>query len=172
MFVTVKKLVLVSSQLTLSGIQRLCNSLNIEPCLELKLSLSDFTDEYIDVIKKLVERKLSKLSLEKIKITHTGVDSLCEALQHPRCKLTTLSLEKTKITHTSVASLCEALQHPSCKLTTINLEDNDITDTGVASLCKALQHPSCQVTTLNLKDNDITETGAASLCNCFTASKL
>ena len=166
-FVTVKKLVLVSSQLTLSGIQRLCNSLNIEPCLELKLSLSDFTDEYIDVIKKLVERKLSKLSLEKIKITHTGVDSLCEALQHPRCKLTTLSLEKTKITHTSVASLCEALQHPSCKLTTINLEDNDITDTGVASLCKALQHPSCQLTTLNLKDNDITETGAASLCKAL-----
>nr|XP_058973981.1 NACHT, LRR and PYD domains-containing protein 12-like [Pocillopora verrucosa] len=122
-FVTVQKLELWKSQLTLSGIQRVCNSLNNEHCLvsELALFYIYLTDEHVDVINRLVVRKLTKLSLVTTKITDTGVASLCEALQHPSCKLTTLNLQGSFITDTGVASLCEALQHPSFKLTTLNL---------------------------------------------------
>ena len=151
-FVTVKELELHGSQLTLSGIQRVCNSLNNEHCLVSELTLLYFylTDEHFDVINSLVVRKLTKLSLMTTKITDTSLASLCEALQHPSCKLTTLDMMDGSITDTGVASLCEALQHPSCKLTTLNLLDSSITDTGVASLCEALQHPSFKLTTLNL----------------------
>ena len=168
-FVTVKKLELERSQLTLYGIQRVCNSLNNEHCLvsELKLLLSNLTDECVGVINRLVVKKLTTLSMECMKITDTGVAMLCEALQHPSCKLTTLNLGGNEITDTSVASLCKALQHPSCKLTTLNLRSRSITDTGVASLCEALQHPSCKLTTLNLEVNEISDTGVASLCEAL-----
>ena len=169
-FVTVKKLEFISQlHVSLSGIQRLCNSLNNEHCLvsELNLLWIKLTDECIDVINRLVVRKLTTLSLVTTGITDTGVASLCEALQHPSCKLTTLNLQGGSITDTSVASLCEALQHPSCKLTTLNLQGSSITDTGVVSLCEALQHPSCKLTTLNLMGSSISDTGVASLCEAL-----
>ena len=168
-FVTVKKLELERSQLTLYGIQRICNSLNNEHCLvsELKLLLSNLTDECVDVINRLVVTKLTTLSMEYIKITDTGVAMLSEALQHPSCKLTTLNLGGNEITDTGVASLCDALQHPSCKLTTLNLEVNEISDAGVACLCEALQYPSCKLTTLNLGGNKISDIGVASLCQAL-----
>ena len=168
-FVTIQKLELRDSQLTRSGIQRICNSLNNEHCLVSDLSLFkiNLTDEYVDVINRSVLGKLTTLSLEVTGISDTGVASLCEALQHPSCKLTTLNLDCSKITDSGVASLCIALQHPSCKLTTLNLDCEKITDTSVASLCKALQHPSCKLTTLNLDCEKITDTSVASLCKAL-----
>ena len=168
-FVTGKELELSESQLTLSGIQRLCNSLNNEHCIVSKLTLFyfDLTDECDDVINRLVVRKLTTLSLVTTGITDIGFASLCEALQHPSCKLTTLILMENNITDIGFASLCEALQHPSCKLSTLNLRGSSITDTSVASLCEALQHPSCKLTTLNLQGSFITDTGVASLCEAL-----
>ena len=91
-FVTVKELEL--RELTLSGTQRVCNSLNNEHCLVSELELFEIymSDECVDVINRLVVRKLTTLSLKYNHITDTGVASLCEALQHPSCKLTTLNL--------------------------------------------------------------------------------
>ena len=169
-FVTVKELELSESQLTLSGIQRVCNSLNNEHCLvsELNLVYIYLTDECVHVINRLVVRKLTTLSLAATGITDTSVAGLCEALQHPSCKLTTLNLEHSGITDTGVASLCEALQHPSCKLTTLNLQGSiHITDTGIASLCEALQHSSCKLTTLNLRGSYVNDIGVASLCEAL-----
>ena len=164
-FVTVKELSFGGTQLTLSGIQRLCNSLNNEHCLvsELKLFGTYLSDECVDVINRLAVRKFTTLSLKFNDITDTGVASLCEALQHPSCKLTTLKLQGSNITDTGVASLCEALQHPSCKLTTLNLEGIEFTDTSVAMLSEALQRPSCKLATLTLEANEISDTGVASL---------
>ena len=164
-FVTVKELKLSYSQLTLSGIQRVCNSLNNEHCLisELDLLSVYLTDECVDVINRLVVRKLTKLSLMNTEITDTGVASLCEALQHPSCKLTTLNLGSSGINDIGVASLGEALQHPGCQLTTLSLGYSGIIDTCVVSLCEALQHPSCKLTTLNLGSSGINDIGVASL---------
>ena len=168
-FVTGKELELSGSQLTLSGIQRLCNSLNNEHCLVSELNLFDIylTNECVNVIKRLVVRKLTTLNLQDIKISDTGVASLCKALQHPSCKLTTLSMQHTEITDTGIASLCKALQHPSCELTTLSMQRMEITDTGVASICEALQHPSCKLTTLNLWSRCINDTGVVSLCKAL-----
>ena len=168
-FVTVKELKLSGSHLTLSGIQRVCNSLNNEHCLvsELNLSVSNLTDECVDVVNRLVVKKLTTLSMEYIKITDTGVAMLSEALQHPSCELITLNLGDNEIIDTRVAVLSEALKHPSCKLTTLNLGGNEITDAGVATLCEALQHPSCKLTTLNLEVNEISDTGVARLCEAL-----
>ncbi|XP_066024337.1 NACHT, LRR and PYD domains-containing protein 12-like [Pocillopora verrucosa] len=166
-FVTVKKLEIRRSLLTLSGIQRFCNSLNNEHCLVSELVLCEINlSEYVSVLNRLV-RKLTTLYLESNRITDSGVASLCEALQHPSCRLTRLELDEMKITKNGFASLGEALQHPSCKLTTLYLRYISITDTTVASLCKALQHPSCKLTTLYLGHNSLTDISAASLCKAL-----
>ena len=168
-FVTVNKVELSTSQPTLSGIKRVYNSLNNEHCLVSELNLLEIklTDECLDVINRLVERKLTTLSLEKITITDIGVASLCKALQYQSCKLTTLNLRYNGITDTGVARICEALQHPYCKLITVNLRYNNITDTGVAIICEALQFSTCMLTTLDLRCSDITDIGAASLCEAL-----
>ena len=166
-FVTVQKLKLRKSQLTHSGIQRLYDSLNNEHCLVCELNLLGITltKEFVDVITKLVVGKLTTLSLKDIKITDTGIASLCEALQHPSCKLTTLKLRPNIISDTVACNLCEALQHRSCKLTTLDLRS--MTDTGIASLCEALQHRSCKLTTLKLRSSNISDTGAGNLCEAL-----
>ena len=168
-FVTVEELKLSESQLTLSGIQRVCNSLNNEHCLMPELTLVKIllSDECVDVINRLVVRKFTTLSLEDITISDNYFSSLCEALQHPSCKLTTLNLRSTFISNTCVVPLCEALQHPSCKLTTLSLWLSIKADTGVPSLCEALQHPSCKLTTLNLRFNRVTDSSVAKLCEAL-----
>ncbi|KAL9965324.1 hypothetical protein ACROYT_G029110 [Oculina patagonica] len=129
----VNSLVVQNSTLTLSGIKRICESLEKEHCaiteLFLRLAYSHDSD--------------------------TVISRLCEALQHPSCKVNTLGLSTIRITDTSVARLCEALQRSRCKVTTLNLSHISITNTGVARLCKALQHSSFKVTTLDLGDNQI-----------------
>ena len=166
-FVPAKKVELHQPLEKRSKIQLLFNSLNNEHYLVSELTLNGgfFSDECKDVINRLVERKLTTLSLENLYFCYSLFDSIYIALQHPCCKLTTLSL---KDDYPNVASLCKALQHPSCKLTTLSL-GGDITDTDVASLCRALQHPSCKLTTLNLGSH-ITDTGVVSLCKALQHS--
>ena len=163
-FFTVKKLNLIRPKLTLSGIQRLSNSLNNQYSLvsELNLSLPDSICYYVDVINRLEIRKLITLSLGGEIFRHDVV-TLCEALKHPSCKLTTLNMNHTNITDTDVGTLCKALQHPSCELTTLNLLHNTVTDSGATRLSKALQHPSCKLTTLSLYGGYLSDTGVTSL---------
>ena len=166
-FVPVKKVALHQLEVKLPKIQPLFNSLNNEHYLVSELTLHGgiFGSKCKDVISRLVERKLTTLSLVNLCFTDSLFDSICIALQHPCCKLTTLSL---KDCYLHVARLCKALQHPSCKLTTLSL-GSDTTDTDVASLCRALQHPSCKLTTLNLGSR-ITDTGVVSLCKALQHS--
>ena len=162
-----------SSALTLSGIKRICESLEKEHCAITELILFELYQMDETSVARLCEAlqhpscKVTTLNLSDNRITDTGVTRLCKALQHPSCKVTTLVLSTYLITDTGVTRLCEALQHPSCKVTTLYLSGNQITDTGVAKLCEALQHPSCKVTTLNLRRNQITDTGVAKLCEAL-----
>ena len=143
----VNSLKIMVSTLTLSGISRICQSLEKEHCAITELTLVPFHQ-----------------------MDGTSLDRVCEALQHPSCKVTTLVLSTYLITDTCAAKLCEALQHSSCKVTTLNLSNNRITDTGVTRLCEALQHSSCKVTTLVLSTYLITDTGAARLCEALQHS--
>ncbi|KAL9965340.1 hypothetical protein ACROYT_G029129 [Oculina patagonica] len=171
---SVNSLTIVESALTLSGIKRICESLEKEHCaittLLPWLAFNHFSDTVIIRLCEALQHpscKVTTLHLGYNQITETGVARLCEALQHPSCKVTTLHLGDNQITDTSVARLCEALQHPSCKVTTLDLTGNQITYTGVTILCEALQHPSCKVTTLYLSGNQSTDTGVARLCEAL-----
>ena len=162
---TVNTLDILSPALTLSGLKRICESLEKERCPVTKLRLANvpLPDECVDCIRKLVCSKLTHLCVWTSGITDTGVTSLRDALKHPSSKVTKLDLTGNQITDTGVTSLCDALTHPSCQVTKLNLSGNQITDTGVTSLCDALTHPSCKVTKLNLRSNQITDTDVTTL---------
>ncbi|XP_078380301.1 NACHT, LRR and PYD domains-containing protein 3-like [Oculina patagonica] len=170
----VNSLKIRESDLTLSGVKRICESLEKEHCaiteLFLQLARIHFSETVIIRLCEALQHsscKVATLYLSGNQITDTGVARLCEALQHPSCKLTTLNLSSNQVTDTGVARLCKALQLSSCKLTTLYLSDNQITDTGVARSSEALQHLSCKVTTLDLSYNRITDTGVARLCEAL-----
>ncbi|KAL9965331.1 hypothetical protein ACROYT_G029119 [Oculina patagonica] len=164
------------SALTLSGLKRICESLEKEHCaiddllLHLAYSHSDTGVTRLSEALQHPSCKLTTLDLSRNQITDTSVARLCEALQHSRCKVTTLDLSNNQITDTGVVRLCEALQHSCCKVTTLVLGDNRITDTGVARLREALQHSSCKITTLDLNCNRITDTGVTRLCEALQHS--
>ena len=167
-----KALVLSVSNLTVSGVKRVCKSLEKDFSGITKLSLfkCQITDGGVVSLCEALKHpscKVTTLELGGIQITDDGVVSLCEALKHPSCKVTTLELGGIQITDDGVVSLFEALKHPSCKVTTLDLISNQITDAGVASLCETLKHPSCKVTTLDLINNQITDAGVASLCEAL-----
>ena len=86
--VTVERLDLQLSQLTLSAIQRLCNSLNNEHCHVSYLTLfrMNFTDEYAHAYEKFVSGKLTISSEKDTKNADTLVARLCEELGIWRCE--------------------------------------------------------------------------------------
>ena len=167
-----KALIILRSNLTVSGVKRVCKSLkkDFSDITELSLLSCQITDAGVASLCEALKHpscKVTTLDLGDDHITDAGVVSLFEALKHPSCKVTTLHLSDDQITDTGVVSLCEALKHPSCKATTLRLTDNQIADAGVVSLCEALEHPSCKVTTLDLSGCQITDTGVVSLCEAL-----
>jgi len=160
------------SNLTQSGIKRICKSLEKEfrSVKTLSLSKCGLNDECVDCIKELVSSRLTELALEENEITDAGVTRLSEALQSPACKVTTLNLSGNQITDEGVTSLSRALQSPACKVARLKLDGNQITDEGVTSLSQALQSPACKVTILGLQNNQITEAGASSLSQALRSS--
>ncbi|KAL9965332.1 hypothetical protein ACROYT_G029120 [Oculina patagonica] len=166
----VNSLAIYESALTLSGIKRICESLEKEHCaiteLSLRLAYSRFSDTVIIRLCVALQHsscEVTALCLSLNQITDTGVTTLCGALQHPSCTVTTLDLSDNRITDYGVARLCEALQHPSCKVTALDLSFNQITDTSVTSLCEALKHSNCKLTSLNLSGHRIREERKKSL---------
>jgi len=168
----VTKLAISRSNLTQSGIRRICKSLEKEFCSVTALLLFDcyLNDECVDCMRGLVSSRLIKLELRVNQITDAGVISLSQALQSSACKVTTLDLEDNRITDDGVISLSEALQSSACKVTTLHLSNNLITDAGVRSLSQALQSSACKVTTLHLSGNQITDGGVISLSQALQSS--
>jgi len=168
----VTKLTIYSSNLTQSGIRRICKSLEKEFCSVTALLLFDchLNDECVDCMRGLVSSRLIELELSFNQITDAGVISLSQALQSSACKVTTLDLSLNQITDAGVISLSQALQSSACKVTTLHLSSNQITDAGIISLSQALQSSACKVTTLDLHDNQITDAGVNSLSQALQSS--
>ena len=159
--------------LTLSGMERICKSLEKEHCAITVLTLHGIDETAFATFCKALQHSscnVTTLNLSKNFFTYTGYARLCELLEHPTCKVTTLFVSYNEITDTDVAELWETLQHPSCKVTTLYLSDNQITDTGVTMLCEALQHSSCKVTDLDLSTNQITDTSFVEICEALQHS--
>jgi len=162
----VKGLVIhASNLLTLSGVERICNSLEEDSSTvtELALSRCHVDDKCVGYICRVVSSKLTNLDLCNNHVTDAGVASLREALKQTGCKVSTLCLTKNEITDAGVDSLCDALKHPSSKVTTLNLSFNEVTDVGATALSEALEHPNCKVTELDLGFNKLTVNGVGSL---------
>ena len=169
---TGKKLSISVSNLTKSGIRRICKSLEKELSAVVTLQLSNcgLTGECVDCMRELVSSRLTELDLSNNKITDAGVISLSQALKSSACKVTTLNLVANQITDAGVISLSQALKSSACKVTTLDLVANQITDAGVISLSQALQSSACKVTTLNLCNNQITDAGVISLSQALQSS--
>ena len=165
----VEKLIISSSNLTPTGVRRICKSLGKEFCKISKLCLSrnQITDAGVISLSELLQSSACKVTnlflMGKQTISDAAVTPLSHALQSPACKVTTLHLCEIEITDAGVNSLSQALQSSSCKVTTLNLSATAMTDAGVISLSQALQSPACKVTTLDLNCNRITDAGVTSL---------
>jgi len=168
----VTKLTISSSNLTQSGIRRICKSLEKEFCSVTALQLIEchLNDECVDCMRGLVSSRLTNLVFKFDSITDAGVISLSRALHSSACKVTTLDLSFNQITDAGVNSLCQALKSSACKVTTLDLSSNQITDIGAISLSQALQSSACKVTTLDLGHNQITYFGDISLREALQSS--
>ena len=168
----VEKLSIRFSNLTLSGVRRICKSLEKEFCTVRILWLihCGLNDECVDCMSELVASRITELELDdNALITDAGVIRLCRALQSPGCKVTTLNLS-CQITDAGIISLSQALQSLACQVTALYLGGNQITDAGVTSLSEALQSSACKVTRLDLSRNHITDAGVASLSEALQSS--
>ena len=168
----VREFSIFESNLTQSGIRRICKSLKNEFCAveTLELPGCGLNDQCVDCMRELVSSRLTELLLSLNEITDAGVISLSQALQSAACKVTTLDLSFNQITDAGVTSLSQALQSSACKVTTLHLRGNQITDAGVISLSQALQSSACKVTTLDLSGNQITDAGVTSLSQALQSS--
>ena len=169
------ELTILDSNLTLSGVRRICKSLEKDFCKVTKLSLSrnQITDAGVISLSQVLQSsacKVTELDLGANEFTDAGVVSLSQALQSSACKVTTLYLNSIQITYAGVISLSQALQSSACKVTKLYLGGNQITDAGVISLSEALQSSACKVTTLFLNDNHITDAGVISLSEALQSS--
>ena len=160
----VKELSISKSNVTQSGIKRICKSLKKFRCVQtLSLSKCGLNDDCVDCIKEVVSSRLTELVLDKNEITDDGVIRLIQALQSPACNVANLKLDGNRITDEGVKSLSQALQSPACKVTSLGLQNNQITEAGAISLSQALQSPACKVTILRLDGNQIADPGVSSL---------
>ena len=171
----VEKLVILRSNLTKSGVSRICKSLEKEFSKVTRLVLKGNHIGYAGVISlsqalQSSACKVTTLDLSDNQITDESVISLSEALQSPACKVTTLYLGRNQITDAGVISLSEALQSPACKVTNLDLRGNQITDAGVIRLSEALQSSACKVTILDLGSNQFTDAGVISLSKALQSS--
>jgi len=157
-----KALNISNSNLTQSGIRRICKSLKKEFCPVVTLGLNScgLNDECVDCIRELISSRLNELVLDDNAITDAGVIPLSQSATF---KVTTLDLANNQITDAGVTSLSQALQSSACEVTTLHLTNNQITDAGVTSLSQALQSSACKVTTLYMGYDQVTDAGASSL---------
>ncbi|XP_007935790.1 NACHT, LRR and PYD domains-containing protein 1 [Orycteropus afer afer] len=103
-----------------------------------------------------VTRSLQELDISRNSLSHSAVQSLCEALRHPRCHLETLRLVSCGLTSSCCQDLASVLSATS-SLTELDLRQNDLGSLGIRLLCEGLRHPSCQLKLLRLDQTDLSD---------------
>nr|AOW69251.1 nucleotide-binding and leucine-rich repeat receptor [Actinia tenebrosa] len=134
---TLKTLYIGMSTLTLSGFQRICNSLNNEFCSVTEMETFDcgLRDDCGPCLGELlVKSNLAYLSMNENKLTDKTAAILCHSLKDQRCQLTRLYLSYNEISDVGSELLCKTLLDPCCKLTRLVMYKNNVTDECQKSL--------------------------------------
>uniref|UniRef100_A0A674GUZ0 NACHT domain-containing protein n=2 Tax=Taeniopygia guttata TaxID=59729 RepID=A0A674GUZ0_TAEGU len=86
----------------------------------------------------------------------TGVELLCEGLQHCACPLQILRLGSCRLAGASCPALAARLLHGP-RLTCLDLSDNELGAHGVLQLCQQLRHPACPLRSLGLSTDGFSQ---------------
>jgi Ran GTPase-activating protein (RanGAP) involved in mRNA processing and transport len=135
---------------------------------EIDLDGKQLIDHDMDVVykKAILEKKCTKLRLQKNKITGKGATILANALYN-NTTLTELYLSKNKISDIGVHSLAQTLSINNFTLKLLDLHSNNITDEGVEYLAEMLKINKT-IIRLGLGFNQISDQGVRLLANTIT----
>lgn len=115
-----------------------------------------------------VTGSLKELDLSGNFLSLSAVQSLCEALRHPRCHLQTLRLASCGLTAEGCKDLASGLS-ASQTLTELELSCNVLEDAGAKHLCQGLRQPSCVLQRLLLVSCGLTSGFCQDLASVLSA---
>ncbi|XP_057572867.1 NACHT, LRR and PYD domains-containing protein 1 [Hippopotamus amphibius kiboko] len=116
-----------------------------------------------------VTGSLKELDLGGNFLSHSAIQSLCEALRCPRCHLETLRLASCSLTAEGCKDLASGLS-ASQTLVELELSFNVLLDTGAEHLCQGLKQPSCKLQRLLLVSCGLTSGCCQDLASMLRAS--
>ncbi|XP_062940930.1 ribonuclease inhibitor-like, partial [Cynocephalus volans] len=153
-----------------TGVKYLCDGLRHSNCKVEKLDLSTcyHTDASCVELSSFlqVSQTLKELFVFAGVLGDTGVQHLCEGLQHAKGIIEYFVLSKCSLS----AACCEPLAQvliSTRSLTKLLLINNKIEDLGVKLLCEGLKQPDCQLKDLVLWTCHLTEACCQDLCNAL-----
>uniref|UniRef100_M3XXJ0 NACHT domain-containing protein n=1 Tax=Mustela putorius furo TaxID=9669 RepID=M3XXJ0_MUSPF len=156
------------TRLEASALKLLCEGLKDPNCKLRKFNLSTcyLPDASCMELSSFlhVSQTLKELFAFANAVGDTGVQLLCEGLQHAKTILQNLVLSECSLSAASCESLAQVLSS-TWRLTRLLLINNKIEDLGLKLLCKGLKQPDCQLKDLALWTCHLTGEFCQDLCN-------
>jgi hypothetical protein len=127
-----------------------------------------------NLFEKFYQKNLASIEIpfSEFEVTEKGelgikksedIDSLFQALRHPRNKIREINLLNKHIGNENTSELAEILKDENNKLREVDLTLNDIGDDGVIKLAEALKDENNKLRKINLSYNHIKDEGARAL---------
>nr|XP_019939814.1 PREDICTED: NACHT, LRR and PYD domains-containing protein 14-like isoform X2 [Paralichthys olivaceus] len=133
------------------------------------LRFSNLTDKCCPALAAVLsstESFVKELDLGYNNISDSGVKTLVEGLNNPKCRLRSLSLQGCEVTSQGSKYLATALRQ-SQRLRQLDLSRNNIGDDGLHNLSNGLRSPECQLSVLKLSQCNIEQRGCSYLASAL-----
>ncbi|KAB1251080.1 NACHT protein; LRR and PYD domains-containing protein 12, partial [Camelus dromedarius] len=158
------------TKLEASALKLLCDGLKDPNCKLQKLNLSTCYltgASCVELSSFLqVSQTLKELFVFANALGDTGVQHLCEGLQHANGVIENLVLSECSLSAACCKSLAQVLSSTR-SLTKLLLINNKIEDLGLKLLCEGLKQPDCQLKDLALWTCHLTGECCQDLCNAL-----
>uniref|UniRef100_A0A2K6F7X9 NACHT domain-containing protein n=1 Tax=Propithecus coquereli TaxID=379532 RepID=A0A2K6F7X9_PROCO len=152
------------------GVKYLCEGLRHSNCKVEKLDLSTcyLTDASCVELSSFLQmsQTLKELFVFANALGDTGVQHLCEGLQHAKGIIENLVLSECSLSAACCEPLAQVLSSTR-SLTRLLLINNKIEDLGLKLLCEGLKQPDCQLKDLALWTCHLTGACCQDLCNAL-----